>query len=79
MEIFFRTFNNFERKQQQHVESTRTSFHSLGVVEFKQVNSLKEKQSLNRACEPDVIDKVCKKFQESRQIREKTIVEEEKK
>lgn len=56
-----------------------SSDDSLKVLlpDVKPINTLKEKQAFNKACEPDAIEKICQKFQELRQVKDQNILEEQ--
>lgn len=48
----------------------------IDVPKVTPINTLKEKQAQNKACDPDAIDKITKRFQESREEKDRSISEE---
>lgn len=56
------------------INQSRRSISS--IPEIKPINTLQEKQANIRACDPDVINSIVRKFHESREFKDRAILEE---
>lgn len=70
---------NYSSTNKASSSSSSSGGNTLTVLipDVKPINTLKEKQAFNKACEPDAIEKICQKFKELRQVKDQNIHEEQ--